>query len=79
MNQQIQIQDGFELHSNQQDLIITAYDGGMQITCVIEDVENDPQAFYLQAQFDLEDRLVELMRDEAYDAQGILYLSARSL
>ena len=79
MNQQIQVQDGFELHSNQRDLIIKAYDGGMQITCVIEDIESDPQEFYLQAQFDLEEKLIELIENEQYDPRGVIHLSARLL
>lgn len=61
MNQAIQIQDGYHFIEEQNELCIEALVMGDLIKCYITLKQYDANSFYQEYQYDIEDKLTELL------------------
>ncbi len=79
MNQAIQIQDGFSFISASNALCIDAFVMGEVIKCYISLDHHDADTFYRDYQFDIEDKLIELLSAEHLIHDGKLFCAERDI
>lgn len=79
MNQAIQIQDGFSFVSASNAMCIDAFVMGEVIKCYILLEHHDAETFYRDYQFDIEDKLIELLSAEHTLQAGKLFCAERDI
>lgn len=77
MNQSIQVLDGFTYQTAQNVMVLEAISAGQLIKCFIKDISvGDIDLFYSEHQFDLEEKIIDLIDEEDWNEKGEVWFSA---
>lgn len=80
MNQSVQVLDGFTYQTSQNVLVLEAIAAGQLIRCFVEDISVvDIDSFYSEHQFDLEEKIIDLIDEEDWNEKGEVWFSANEL
>lgn len=80
MNQQIQVIDGFEYDHGKSALKVQCIAFGALIDCYIVEVEfSASHQFYQNNQFDIEEKIINLVENEDFNTQGNVEIHASNL
>lgn len=80
MNQSVQVLDGFTYQTSQNVLVLEAIAAGQLIRSFVEDISVvDIDSFYSEHQFDLEEKIIDLIDEEDWNEKGEVWFSANEL
>lgn len=80
LNQHIQVIDGFDYIEEKSALKIQSIAGGALINCYVMGINCvDSEKVYQALQFDIEEKIIELIENEDFNSQGEIEISVSQL